>query len=83
MEENKLPKIIILGLEKLDHDELMEVFYNLLVSSPGDILKYDETPEHKIEKLNHLLKFFEEREQYEKCTKIKELQTTINLNMNE
>lgn len=78
MEENKLPKIIILGLGELGHDEFMEVFYNLIISSPEDILSYDETPEHKIAKLDHLLEFFEEREQYEKCAKIKEIQQLIN-----
>jgi|688.fasta_scaffold133654_6 hypothetical protein len=79
MEENKRPKIIILGLGELGHEEFMEVFYNLIISSPEDILGYDETPEHKIAKLNHLLEFFEEREQYEKCAKIKEIQELINL----
>jgi hypothetical protein len=79
MEENKLPRIILLGLGGLGHDEFMEVFYNLIISSPEDILSYDETPEHKIAKLNHLLEFFEEREQYEKCAKIKEIQQLINL----
>jgi hypothetical protein len=79
MEENKRPKIIILGLGELGQDEFMEVFYNLIISSPKDILSYDETPEHKIAKLNHLLEFFEEREQYEKCAKIKEIQQLINL----
>jgi hypothetical protein len=79
MEENKRPKIIILGLGELGQDEFMEVFYNLIISSPEDILSYDETPEHKIAKLNHLLEFFEEREQYEKCAKIKEIQQLINL----
>jgi hypothetical protein len=79
MEENKRPRIIILGLGELGQDEFMEVFYNLIISSPEDILSYDETPEHKIAKLNHLLEFFEEREQYEKCAKIKEIQQLINL----
>jgi len=83
MEENKRPKIIILGLGELAHEEFMEVFYNLIISSPEDILGYDETPEHKIAKLNHLLEFFEEREQYEKCAKIKDIQELIKDNTNE
>jgi hypothetical protein len=79
MEENKRPKIIIIGLDNLSQDEFMEVFYNLIISSPDDILSYDETTEHKMAKLDSLLRFFEEREQYEKCAKIKEIQELINL----
>lgn len=83
MEENKRPKIIIIGLGDLSQDEFMEVFYNLIIASPEDILEYDETPEHKIAKLDNLLKFFEEREQFEKCAKIKKIQELINSNKNE
>lgn len=83
MEEGKRPKIIIIGLGDLSQDEFMEVFYNLIVSSPEDILSYDETPEHKIAKLDNLLKFFEEREQFEKCAKIKQIQELINSSRNE
>lgn len=79
MEENKRPKIIIIGLGNLSQDEFMEVFYNLIISSPDDILSYDETTEHKMAKLDSLLRLFEEREQYEKCAKIKEIQELINL----
>lgn len=83
MEENKRPKIIIVGLSGLDQDDFMEVFYNLMISSPEDILSYDETPEHKIAKLDGLLRFFEEREQFERCVKIKEMQKLINSNKDE
>ena len=83
MEENKRPKIIIIGLGNLSQDEFMEVFYNLIISSPDDILSYDETIEHKIAKLDSLLKFFEGREQFEKCAKIKEIQELINSSKNE
>lgn len=83
MEENKRPKIIIVGLSGLDQDDFMEVFYNLMISSPEDILSYDETPEHKIAKLDGLLRFFEEREQFERCVKIKEMQKLVNSNKDE
>ncbi len=79
MKENKPPRIIIFGLNELGKDELMEVFYNLITSSPEDILSYNETSEYKIKKLDYLLGFFEEREQYERCAKIKELQQLISL----
>jgi hypothetical protein len=80
MEESKPPRIIIIGLGELGQEEFMEVFYNLVISAPEDILNYDETLEHKIAKLDHLLKFFEEKEQFEKCAKIKEIQKLINSN---
>jgi hypothetical protein len=79
MKDKKQPKIIIIGLGEFEYDEFMELFYNLVVSHSDDILIYDENPKSKIEKLNHLLKFFEEREEYEKCAKIKKLQELLNL----
>lgn len=83
MEENKKPKIIIVGLGALSQDEFMEVFYNLIVSSPEDVLSYEEPPERKIAKLDALIKFFEEKEQFEKCAKIKQMQELIKSNKNE
>jgi hypothetical protein len=83
MDENKLPRIILLGLSSMNHEEFMEVFYNLMISSPEDILNYDESPQHKISKLDNLLRFFEEKEEFEKCAKIKEIQELINANGNE
>jgi CRISPR/Cas system CMR-associated protein Cmr3 (group 5 of RAMP superfamily) len=78
MKDKKQPKIIIFGLGEYEYDEFMELFYNLIISHPEDILNHSETPKSKIEKLNHLLKFFEESEQYEKCAEIKKLQELIN-----
>lgn len=79
MKENRQPKIIIIGLGNFTEDEFMEAFYNLINSSPNDILNYDESPEYKIEKLDNLIKFFEDREEFEKCANIKKIQELINL----
>lgn len=83
MEETDKPHIIIIGMGEIPTDDLMEAFYDLVISSPSDILNYDETLDNKISKLNNMLKFFEEREQFEKCAKIKEIQSMLNLQSNE
>lgn len=80
MEENKQPRIIIIGLGNINRDEIMEIFYNLIISAPSDILNYEENTDSKIEKLNGLLEFFEEREQFEKCAEIKKVKELIILN---
>lgn len=80
MEENKKPRIIIIGLGNMENDYLMEVFYNLIVSSPDEILNYNESSNYKIEKINNLLKYFEEKEEFEKCIKIKKVKDLIILN---
>jgi hypothetical protein len=78
MKDNRFHNIILMQLNKMSHDEFMEVFYNLVISSPQELLDYDEDPQHKIIKINNLLKHFEEKEQYERCIKIKELKKLIN-----
>ena len=64
MEENKRHRIIILGLNQMNHEEFMEALYNLMVSQPDEILNYEEKSEYKIERLNSLLRLFEEREDF-------------------
>lgn len=83
MEENEKPKIIIIGLGEMSMDQFMDAFYTLIISAPEEIISYDETIEHKISKLNHVIKFFEEREEFEKCAKIKEIQNLLNSQNNE
>lgn len=76
-EDNEFEKFIIIGLGKFNHNDFMDIFYHLLESSPGEILAYDEEPNIKIEKLNYILKYYEDKEEYEKCVKIKNVQQMI------
>lgn len=80
MKENKIPKIVMIELDNIHKDQFMEIFYNLIISAPNDILNYDENPDFKIKKLNDLLTFFEEKEQFEKCASIKKVKDFIILN---
>lgn len=80
--ENDHSKFIIIGLSEFNHDDFMEVFYHILISEPNEILEYNELPEYKIEKLNYILKYFEDKEKYEKCIKIKEMQQMIKNTIN-
>jgi hypothetical protein len=79
MKEEHSHNIILLGLDKLTYDQFLEAFYHIIESSPNDIIQYKESTEIKITKLNYILKYFEEKEEYEKCLKIKELQNLLAL----
>lgn len=76
-------KIMIVGLGEFNHDQFMEVFYHVIENAPQEILSYEEDPHTKIEKLNHILRHYEELEQYERCLKIKEVQQMIKDLINE
>lgn len=83
MEESKQPRIIIIGMGDIGKAHLMKLFYNLVVSDPNEILNYKESLSFKVKKLNDLLKFFEELEEFEKCAEIKRVKDLIILNDSE
>lgn len=77
MKEDHLHNIILLKLDELTYDQFLEAFYHVIELSPNEIIEYKESTTVKLEKLNYILKYFEEKEEYEKCLKIKELQTLL------
>jgi hypothetical protein len=71
--ENYLDEII----EK-DPGVFMNMCYGLLVNFPGGLLDDDNIPsEQKREGIRRIITYFETREEYEKCTKLKEVLNTI------
>jgi hypothetical protein len=83
MKEEPSHNIILLKLDKLTHDQFLDAFYHVIESSPADIIQYEESAAVKVNKLGYILKYFEEKEEYEKCLKIKELQNLLALKYNE
>lgn len=77
MKETELYRQLILALESMDHETLMEILYDAVISSSDDIINYNESTEVKIEKLNYMLMYFEELEEFEKCAKIKAIQNRL------
>jgi hypothetical protein len=62
-------------LENTSWDQYMNLCYNVIAMFPEQVLHYDEkTAKHKIQSLERILLHFEEKEDFEKCAKIKEIQ---------
>ena len=62
-------------LENTSWDQYMNLCYNVITMFPDQVLHYDEkTAKHKIQSLDRILTYFEEKEDFEKCAKIKKIQ---------
>ena len=63
-------------LDKIERDSLdkyLRVCYNVLVSSPSQMLDHDADVPLKLRGINKLIKYFEEKEEFEKCVELKRL----------
>tara|TARA_Y100001937_G_scaffold124072_2_gene188126 strand:- start:341 stop:610 length:270 start_codon:yes stop_codon:yes gene_type:complete len=64
---------LLLTLEHTDYDEFMKLSYAVIMQSPSYVLKREENIEAKVEGIDNMIKFFEEKEEYEKCTNLQKL----------
>ena len=65
-------------LENTSWDQYMNLCYNVITMFPDQVLHYDEkTAKHKIQSLDRILTYFEEKEDFEKCAKIKFFQDEL------
>ena len=65
-------------LNNLSKDQFMELLYRALIDKKMGALENTETArERKIEAINTLIKWFEEREEYEKCNCLKNIIQSI------
>ena len=58
----------------------MNLSYHVLMQSPASVLKRKDSINAKVESINGLIKYFEEVEEYEKCTNLQKLKTMLFLN---
>lgn len=77
MKEENNNRIIINGLHLITTDNMMEMFYTLIIAMPEDVINYDESLEKKIAKIDNLLAYLEETEQYEKCIHVKNFKSIL------
>ena len=71
-------KLVLANLEKNNYDEYMRLCYSMMIMFPSEVIRYDkEESKVKIASLTSMIKHFEEKEEYEKCQKLKELIDTI------
>jgi len=71
---------LLLTLEQTDFDQFMDLSYHVLMQSPASVLKRKDSIDAKVESINGLIKYFEEIEEYEKCTNLQKLKTMLFLN---
>lgn len=71
---------LLLTLEHTDFDQFMDLSYHVLMQSPASVLKRKDSIDSKVESINNLIKYFEEGEEYEKCTNLQKLKTMLFLN---
>ena len=71
---------LLLNLEHSDFNQFMDLSYHVLMQSPASVLKRKDSIEAKIESINGLIKYFEEVEEYEKCTNLQKLKSMLFLN---
>ena len=71
---------LLLTLEQTAFNQFMDLSYHVLMQSPASVLKRKDSIEAKVESINGLIKYFEEIEEYEKCTNLQKLKTMLFLN---
>jgi len=66
-------KSLLLTLEQTNYDEFMKLTYVVMMQSPSEILKRKDSIDTKLDAINTMISFFEEKEEYEKCTNLQKL----------
>tara|TARA_R100000908_G_C3739826_1_gene136672 strand:- start:654 stop:923 length:270 start_codon:yes stop_codon:yes gene_type:complete len=66
-------KSLLLTLEHTNFDEFMKLSYAVMIQSPSVVLKRDDSTKTKVDAINTMIKHFEEKEEYEKCTNLQKL----------
>ena len=71
---------LLLTLEQTNFNEFMNLSYHVLMQSPASVLKRKDSIDAEVESINGLIKYFEEVEEYERCTNLQKLKTMLFLN---
>ena len=73
--------IIIDGLMVNNKSRFFAVLYQAMMEHPAYVILSDMTQERKLEILNSMLNFYEQREDFEKCTDLFKIQQQLNNNV--
>lgn len=65
-------------LKKTDLEAYYQLVYESITNFPEDAVKDDSPKSNKVSALNKLIDYFEQREEYEKCAKLKVILDQIN-----
>lgn len=75
---NKRWDIIIEGLMVNNKNKFFAALYQAMMAHPAYVVLSDMPSERKLEILNRMLKFYEEREDFEKCAALMKIQQELN-----
>ena len=73
--------IIIEGLMVNNKSRFFTALYQAMMEHPSYVILSDMPVARKIELLSNMLKYYEDREDFEKCAKLYEMQQQVNQNL--
>lgn len=73
--------IIIEGLMVSNKSTFFTALYQAMMEHPAYVILSDMPADRKIELLDNMLKHYEDREDFEKCAKLYEMQQQVNQNL--
>ena len=73
--------IIIEGLMVSNKSTFFTALYQAMMEHPAYVILSDMPADRKIELLGNMLKYYEDREDIEKCAKLYEMQQQVNQNL--
>jgi len=68
---------LLLMLEQTNYKQFMDLSYHVLMQNPSMIIKRADSDGTKKEGIDKLIKFFEEKEEYEKCSNLQKLKAML------
>ena len=74
---------LLLNLEYSDYDQYMDLFYYVIIQNTKEILENEDLVKDKVEVFDTLINYFEETEEYEKCTNLQKLKYMLYVNTSE
>jgi hypothetical protein len=72
---------IIQGLMVSNKSHFFALLYQAMIEHPSYVILSDMPQERKLEILNSMMLHYEEREDYEKCAQLKQMQQQVNKNL--
>jgi|10_taG_2_1085330.scaffolds.fasta_scaffold40937_2 hypothetical protein len=76
MHDERLNKILE-DLERDSVDKYMRICYGVLIAGPKEMLDHSADLDLKLKGINKLIHYFQEREEYEKCTELQKLKEML------
>jgi hypothetical protein len=73
-------KNLLLNLEYSDYDQYMDLLYYVIIQNTKEVLENKDAVKDKVEVFDNLINYFEETEEYEKCTNLQKLKSMLYVN---